>query len=83
MKILRDHELSVNLQIIDNDASAEYKKFIKKKWNVNYQLVPPNTHQSNAAERSVCTFKAHFIVILAGVAPYPPRNLWDLLPPQT
>ena len=28
-------------------------------------------------------FKAHFIAILAGVAPYFPRNLWDLLLPKT
>ena len=27
-------------------------------------------------------FKAHFLSILAGVAPYFPRNLWDLLLPQ-
>ena len=28
-------------------------------------------------------FKAHFLSILAGVAPYFPRNLWNLLLPQT
>ena len=28
-------------------------------------------------------FKAHFIAIIAGVAPDFPRNLWDLLLPQT
>ena len=39
-------------------------------------------HQSNAAEQAICTFKSHFIAILAGVAPYFPRNLWDLLLPQ-
>ena len=35
-----------------------------------------------AAERAIRTFKAHFLSILAGVAPDFPRNLWDLLLPQ-
>ena len=83
MQRLSDHKLNLELQILDNEASAEYKRVIKKKWNINYQLVPPNTHQSNTAERAIRTFKAHFISIIAGVAPYFPRNLWDLLLPQT
>ena len=37
----------------------------------------------NAAERAIRTFKAHFIAILACVAPDFPRHLWDLLLPQT
>ena len=40
-------------------------------------------HRLNAAERAIRTFKAHFIAILAGVAPDFPRHLWDLLLPQT
>ena len=73
----------MDLQIIDNEASTEYKRVIKNKWNAIYQLVPPNTHRSNRDKRAICTFKAHFIAILAGVAPDFPRNLWDLLLPQT
>ena len=30
MQRLRNHEMTVNLQILDNEASAEYKKVIKK-----------------------------------------------------
>ena len=44
--------------------------------------MPPHTHRSNTAERYIRTFKAHFLSILAGVAPDFPRNLWDLLLPQ-
>ena len=83
MQRLSDHKLTVDLQIIDNEASVEYKRVIKKKWKINYQLVPPNTYLSNAVEQAICTIKAHFISILAGVAPDLPRNLWDLLIPQT
>ena len=45
--------------------------------------MPPNTHRRNSAEQAICTFKAHFISILADVATDFPRNLWDLLLPQT
>ena len=83
MQRLRDNKLIVDLQILDNEASAGYKRSITKKWNANYQLVPPNTHQSNAAERVICTFKDHFLSILAGVAPDFPKHLWELLLPQT
>ena len=44
MQCLSDHKLTVDLQILDNESSAEYKWVIKNKWNINYQLVPPNTH---------------------------------------
>ena len=67
---------------LDNEASEEYKRSIKNKWNAKYQLMPTHTHQSNTVERAIHTFKAHLLSILAGVAPYFPRNLWDLLLPQ-
>ena len=59
------------------------KRSSRKKWNANDQLVPLNTHQSNADEQAIHTFNAHFIAILAGVAPDFPRNLCDLLLLQT
>ena len=79
MQRLTDNKHRADLQILDNEASAEYKRSIKTKWNAKYQSVPTHTHPSNASERAICTFKAHFLSILAGVAPYFPRNLWDLL----
>ena len=82
MQRLTDNKLCVDLQILDNEASEEYKRYIKNKWNAKYQLVPPHTHRSNAAEQAIRTFKAHFLSILAGVTPYFPRNIWDLLLPQ-
>ena len=50
---------------------------------VYYQLVPSNLHFRNAAERNICTFKAHLLSILAGIAEDFPQNLWDLLVTQT
>ncbi len=46
------------------------------------QLVPPDTHRSNLAERAIQTFKNHFISILSGVDKNFPIRLWDRLLPQ-
>ena len=70
MQRINNNKLTVDLQILDNEESVEYKWAITKKWNANYQLVSANTHQSNAAERAIRTFKAHFLSLLAVVAPY-------------
>ena len=49
MQRLSDNKLIVDIQILDNEASAEYKRAFMKKWNASYQLVPTNTHWSNVA----------------------------------
>jgi hypothetical protein len=83
MQRLKERNHHVDLQILDNEASAEYKTLMTAKWKVNYQLVPPHIHRRNAAERAIRTFKDHFMSILAGVVDDFPRSLWDLLIPQT
>ena len=82
MQRLKDRNILVHLQILDNEASKEYKTIIKDKWNINYQLVPYRIHCQNLAERSIRTFKAHFLSILAEVADDFPRRHWDHRPPQ-
>ncbi|KAL7519321.1 hypothetical protein ACHAWF_000231, partial [Thalassiosira exigua] len=72
----------VDLKILDNKASKKYRERITKEWGHKLQFVPPNMHRRNAAERAICTFEAHFLSILAGVATNFPRYLWDLLVPQ-
>ena len=74
--------LSVDLQILDNEASAAYKEAIMLKWHSKFQLVPPEMHRRNQAERAIRTFKDHFLAILAGVDKSFPPYLWDLLLPQ-
>ena len=77
------HELNkkgiqVSLHILDNEASNLYKEAIEKE-QCTYQLVPPNNHRRNAAERAIRTFKDHFLRIIAGVAPTFPMSMWDHL----
>jgi hypothetical protein len=67
--------------ILDNKASAELKEAIKK--NCTIQLVPPDNHRRNLAERAIQTFKNHFKAIIAGVDDSFPMKLWDKLLPQT
>jgi hypothetical protein len=74
--------LSVDLQILDNEASSAYKQAITFTWKAKFQLVPPDMHRQNRAERAIRTFKDHFIAILAGVNSTFPPYLWDLLLPQ-
>jgi hypothetical protein len=74
--------LTVDLKILDNEASTTHKEAITFKWNTKFQLIPPNMHRRNQAERAICTFKNHFLSILAGVDAAFPLYLWDLLLPQ-
>ena len=82
MQRLKDRDMLVNLQVLENESSKEYKTIIKDKGNIKYQLVPSHIHCQNASERAILTFKAHFISILAWVADYLTRRHWDPLLPQ-
>jgi hypothetical protein len=66
--------------ILDNEALELFKEKIQK--NCDLQLVPPDTHRENLAERAIQTFKSHFIAILEGLDPSFPITLWDRLLPQ-
>ena len=48
-------------------------------WGDTYQLVQPNAHQRNTAERAIHTFKAHFLSVIAGVDPSFTKFIWDNL----
>jgi hypothetical protein len=74
--------LSIDLQILDNKASSANKEAITFKWNATFQLVPPDMHCHNQAERAIHTFKDHFLAIPASVNLAFPPYLWDLLLPQ-
>jgi hypothetical protein len=66
------------MYILDNEASADLKKGLKK-YGLDYQLVPPHVHQRNAAERAMRTFKSHLLAVLATCDPDFPVAEWDRL----
>jgi hypothetical protein len=64
--------LSVDLQILDNEASAAYKHAITVTWQAKFQLVPPDMHRCNQAERAIRTFKDHsFPSLPVWIHPFP------------
>ncbi len=82
MTRLTARRLSVDLNIRDNEASADFKRVITKTWRAKFQLVLPDMHRRNKAKQMIGHFKNHFLLILASInAAYPPY-LWDLLLPQ-
>ena len=62
-------------QILDNEISEAYKEEILAT-KMSYQLVPPDVHRRNIAERAIQTLKSYFIGILAGTASTFPLHLW-------
>jgi hypothetical protein len=69
------------LHIMDNEASAALQRAITTN-NCKIQLVPPHVHRRNTAECAICTFKDHFLAIIAGTDPMFPADRWDLLLPH-
>jgi len=82
MQQLKDRGIAVTNHVLDNQARKAYKAEIIDTWKCTYQLVPLDMQQQNIAERAICTFKAHFLAILAGVDLGFPKSRWDLLLPQ-
>lgn len=76
MARLRSGGQCVDIHILDNKASSAYRSAITKH-GCTYQLVPPHVHRTNAAERAIRSFKAHFLAILAGVDHMFPAARWD------
>eukprot|EP00804_Cyclotella_cryptica_P020002 CCRYP_007863-RA/>CCRYP_007863-RA protein AED:0.32 eAED:0.31 QI:0/0/0/1/0/0/3/0/485 len=52
-------------QVLDNEISATYKSAITNS-GMSYQLVPPNDHRRNIAEKAIQTWKDHFVAIISG-----------------
>jgi hypothetical protein len=69
------------LQTLDNEAYAALKNFFTVN-DIAYQLLPPQCHRRNAAERAIRTFKEHFVVGLSSFDPTFPLHFWDKLSPQ-
>lgn len=82
MKRLHDAWVQTTLYILDNECSGEIKDVIKEH-KMKHQLVPPNDHQHNAAEKAVQIFKDHFIAVLCGMDSNFPMQLWCQPLPHT
>ena len=73
---------TVNLQILGNECSTAYKIQIEEKWKSTFQIVPPDMNCRNTADKTIQTFKAHFLSLLTRVSSTFPNFLWDKLLPK-
>ena len=60
MKRLANCGHKLDVQILYNEVSAEYKRVIVEEWGATYQLVPPNADKQNIAKRAIRNFNARF-----------------------
>eukprot|EP00804_Cyclotella_cryptica_P019039 CCRYP_014449-RA/>CCRYP_014449-RA protein AED:0.30 eAED:0.29 QI:0/0/0/0.75/0/0/4/0/637 len=67
--------LAPTRQVLDNKASTAYKQAIHNS-GMTYQLVPPDDHHRNLAEKAIQTWKDHFVAALSGTAEKFPLHLW-------
>jgi hypothetical protein len=63
------------MHLLDNECYQEYKDAITKN-GMKFQLVPPNNHHRNIAEKAIQTFKDHFVAVLCGTDAKFPMQLW-------
>ena len=62
-------------QVLDNEISTAYRLEIKNT-SMTYQLVPPDDHRCNLAEKAIQTWKDHFVGVMSGTAVGSPVRLW-------
>jgi len=72
---IKEKNIHPTMHILDNECSAEFKEKIKEN-KMKYQLVPPNDHRRNVAEKAIQTFKDHFVAVLCGTDDNFPLQLW-------
>jgi hypothetical protein len=65
----------IKKHVLNNKCLAAMKACIKEN-NMDYKPIPQVQHRQNQAERTIQTFKTHFISILAGVDDKFPLLLW-------
>ena len=75
-KHLKNAGIQPIYQRLDNEKSDDFIDAIKAK-DLKYQLVTPNDHRTNLAERAIRTFKEHFTSILNGTDKIFPAGFWD------
>ena len=75
-------EITPKRQVLDKETSMEYRQEIMET-GMTYQLVPPDDHRQNIAEKTIQTQKDHFIALCSDVSANFPMHIWCSLIPQT
>ena len=72
---LKEGGFEPKIHMLDNKISQESKNAIKAN-QMTFQLVQPNDHRRNIAEKAIQVFKDHFISVLCGTDITFPMQLW-------
>ena len=67
---------TISTQRMDNEDSKALDALLQKH-HITKQLVPPNNHRANKAERSIQSSKNHLIAMMSTAHPMCPLELWD------
>eukprot|EP00804_Cyclotella_cryptica_P022671 CCRYP_012468-RA/>CCRYP_012468-RA protein AED:0.28 eAED:0.27 QI:0/0/0/1/0/0/4/0/650 len=67
--------------VTDNQATTPIKEYLDTE-DCKWQFIEPNNHQVNAAERTIQTFKNHFVSGLCSTDSNWPLQLWDTMMEQ-
>ena len=77
LEYLSNRGFKPKFNILDNIASKAIVKFLKNEQKIGIQLVEPNNHRANAAERAIQTFKNHMIAGFCTFDSNFPLVLWN------
>ena len=64
------------MHVLDNEAPKLHRDDVEAS-NSKCQLVPPNNHRRNVAERAIRTHKEHSIRVLIGIDTTFHMSMWD------
>ena len=75
MDRMRDQGIVPKHQVLDNEILSAYRKDISAT-HINLQLVPPDDHRHNLAEKAINNWKVHFIGFMRRTAANFSIHLW-------
>ncbi len=67
---------------MDNETSTLVENYLENEMNIPVQYVPPGSHRTLPAERSIQSYKNHFISNVSHMHPECPLQLWADFMPQ-
>ncbi len=73
--MLKSAGIEPKLHLLDNKCLQEHNDKISGN-RIKYQLVPPNDHRRNIAEKAIQTSKDHFVAVLCGTDKKSHMQLW-------
>ena len=81
-KFFRDMGHSPKYHRMDNETSSLIENFLENELDIPVQYVPPGSHRTLPAERSIQSYKNHFISSVSHMHPDCPLQLWANFMPQ-